>query len=522
MSKEENADSKGGNFLSRELVGNIPWALGSKLVLFIVSLLATRVIFRGLDDKDAFGIYRLCSLTAEYLLIVCSLGLNIAVMRFVPELQVKGSKPGLIRLLLRSTYAQAASVIPIALLLYLAKPYLDEFLFGRETNFLLFIVVIVLVGRLGRTFAETVLTSLFRMQAVSIMSLIYGVLWLGATAVVLKYYPTPSAALITQSVVLFAVASVGTFLVFRVIRGLDWQGSSEGIGLRRVLGISVPRQMTQISSLITQRYSEVFFLGFFFSPAVAGIYELGNWLPFALITFLPQSLQGLFTAGFAEAYSRDPKCLGRLVTTYYKVLILLVMPISAFGTFFATDALRVLIDDNVQEAGPIASAFFILHAMPLLSAPLALAIVTREKSMQMQPLLIMMIVANLFFDWMLIPRYGMVGACLAILATFLCTIPFRLYVTSKLVGGVNFPMAFFLKIVAVLFGLAYVFSLLVDAPGFFALSGLVVVYLVVYGGMLRGLRLLRHEDVVELREMGFSKLNRILNVFVAPEKNVSQ
>ncbi|MCF6285065.1 MAG: oligosaccharide flippase family protein [Candidatus Hydrogenedentes bacterium] len=514
---EQEGDDN-NKFLSRELVGSIPWAIGSRFVLFFVYLLASVVIVRGLG-KESYGVYRLCTNIAEYLLIICCLGLNTALMRFVPELRVMKSKAGLTRLLTKTALSQVAMLLPVGLLLYALKPYLDDWLFKGNSHFLLLFTMVVLAGRLGRTFSEDVLTALFRMRAVSILAVVYGVLWLGVTVVALKYYPSPHTALLSQAGALFFVAIWGAIVLIKLLRGLDWTESTEGIGMRRVLGIALPRQLNQAASLITQQYSEIFFIGYFFVPGTVAIYEMGNWLPFVLITFLPMAVHKLFTSGFAEAYSRNPDCLGRLVTSYYKALILLVIPVSAFGAFFATDAIRVLYGEEMIEAGPVASAFFIIHLLPLISIPLGVALVTKEKILHMQPLLIMMIVVNLTFDWIFISRYGVVGACIAIVATFALTIPIRLYVVSRLIGGIYFPLRFFLKLLGLLLGLAFLFSLLVSSPGFVVLAALTIAYLVTYVALLRGLRLIHPDDIAEIREMGFTRLNRVLDALVVRKKS---
>lgn len=512
-------EPKGNNkFFSRELMENVPWAVGSKCVLFFVYVAASVIIVRGLG-KESYGIYRLCGNIAEYLFFVCCLGLNTALMRFVPELRVKGSKAGLIRLLAKTVLAQAFMLLPVGAFLYFIKPYLDDWLFKGDSHLLLLFSLALVAGRLGRTFTEDVLTALFRMRAVSIMAVVYGVLWLGATVVALDHYPQqPAAALLAQAGALFIISIVAAAILLKLLRELDWNASNEGIGKRRVLGIALPRQFNEIASLVTQRYSEIFFIGYFFTPEIVAIYELGNWLPFVVITFLPLALHKLFTSGFAEAYSRDPNCLGRLISSYYKALIVIVMPISAFGAFFASDAIRILYGEEMIESGSVASAFFVIHALSLISIPLSQAIVTKEKVLHVQPLIVMMVVVNLTLDWLLIPEYEIVGACVAVVATFALTIPIRLYVVSRLIGGIYFPMTFFLKMTFVLFSLAFLFSLPVDSPNLLVLTGLTIAYGVAYLGLLRVLRLIHPNDVVEIREMGFAKLNRVLDLFVTAQQ----
>jgi O-antigen/teichoic acid export membrane protein len=519
MTDSDSKESKdGGQFLSREVLKSVPWVVGARLILFFVSFGVSIVIVNGLG-RELYGVYKLAMLAAEYSILVCSLGLNTALMRFIPELRVKKSRAGLIRLLFKSILAQSVMLVLLGILLYVLKPLIDTYFFKSDSHFLLTLVVLLALGRLGRAFCDDVMTAMFRMQAVSILAVIHGILLLSVVFAALKYNPTPAAAMVAQSVSVLVIAVCGAVILFRLLRGLDWHESHEGIGTKRVLGIAFPRQLTQMSSLITQRYSEVFFIGFFFTPEIVADYELGNWFPFILITFLPQSVQNLFTSGFAEAYSRDPRCLGRLVSTYFKTLILLVVPVSAFGAFFAPDIIPAIYGEEMAAAGQVASAFFVIHLLSLISTPLGVAIITKEKSMQMQPLLIMMIIVNLAFDWFLISRYGITGACIAVVATFAVTIPIRLYIVSRLIGGVFFPMRFFLKMLVVLFGLALGLHTLVDAPGFFGIAGLGIAYLIIYCLLLRWLRLIHSDDVAELRAMGFSKVNRVLALVVAPEKS---
>jgi O-antigen/teichoic acid export membrane protein len=142
----------------------------------------------------------------------------------------------------------------------------------------------------------------------------------------------------------------------------------------------------------------------------------------------------------------------------------------------------------------------------------------------MTPLLYMTIVVNLVLDYLLIPKYQILGATAAVVLTFALTIPIRLYVARKIIGGIYFPVSFFLRHAAVLFGGAWGLSLLAPhLDGIFApwlgtyasLPAIVflgLLFVALYLLALRYLHLFTHEDAVEFRKMNVARLDKLLNL----------
>ena len=509
---EGGQEAGGSGYFSREVLEGVPWALASKAFLFLAGFAGVAVVTRGLEDREKFGVLRLCTMTAEYLLLLSALGLNTAIARFVPELRVKENRRGLINLLSKIFVAQLCMFVVVSLVVYVFKENLDTWLFKQETHYLLLFTLLIVLGRLCKTLIEGTLVALFEIKTVAILAVIYSVLWVGLTAFFLSRSAEVQWVLIAQSSALFFVTVFGGVYVFRLIRSLDWHSSGPGIGRRRILAISVPRQMNQSATLLTQRYSEIALLAFFFGPEIMAIYEFGNYLPFTALTFFPMALHGLFTSGFADAYTRNPNCLGKLITSYYKVLMVMVLPVSAFGAFFATDLIVLIGGELMAPAGPVASAFFIINLLPMIAMPLSLAIVAKEKVLHMQPLTFLKILVNLTLDWLLIKEYGIWGACAAVALTFFITSPIRLYVASRLLGGIYFPGYFFARILVVLFVLAYLFSLVPIESVAVRIFGLGPAYMVVYLCLIRIFRLIKPDDIAELREFQFEKVNRLLEL----------
>jgi len=245
----------------------------------------------------------------------------------------------------------------------------------------------------------------------------------------------------------------GGALLARHVRGLAWKKNLPyGIGKRRTLKFSGTAMLSAILRMAMFKYSEIFFLAFAAGTTVAGVYDLGYSLPFTVVTFIPLALLSLFTAAFAEAYVKDRNCLGRLISSYYKLLIMVSLPVAVPGAFFSPAAYHIIYKGEMDEAGLIASAFCIVLLLPLISIPLSTALKAKEKAHNMLPMMMFQIAVNLFLDWLLIVNLhlGLWGGVGAVAGTFFLTIVPRLMVARRLIGGIYFPGRFFLRIVSAL------------------------------------------------------------------------
>jgi O-antigen/teichoic acid export membrane protein len=226
------------------------------------------------------------------------------------------------------------------------------------------------------------------------------------------------------------------------------------------------------------------------------------------------ALQTIFASGLAEAYVKDPDCLPRLVKSLYKVLILMSLPVAAFGVFFAPDAVVLFYGEEMAGAGWIASAFCIIHLLPLIAIPLSMAIGAREKVKEFLPLLYIRVVVNVLLDWILISRFGIPGAIAAIVLTFVLTFPLRLRYIRNFLGGFHFPAWFFIRFIVVcplVAGILWAVAPHGSHVWLFAAAG---IYFVVLALIFRFTPFIRHADVAELRSLNFSKLNRLLDLLV--------
>ncbi len=496
-----------------------------KLLLFFVYFGVSVLTVNGLG-KEKFGIYSLMINISGYLLVFCGLGLGTALMRFVPELATHKNHRGLVHLLWKSAVLQVvATGVSTALLLYFSAP-LQRLFHAEHIEYFRFYLMLAcgLVGLLLlKDFVATVFTSMFKVRTVALLSIVQGGVWLVALFVWLRTRPEVSTVFFVQMFSIGMVYAMGAMLLTRHVRGLPWQTLPYGIGKRRTLKFSSTAMLSAILRMVMFKYSEIFFLAAVGGMTMAGMYDLGYSLPFAIVTFIPLALIGLFTAAFAEAYVKDKNCLGRLISSYYKLLIMVSLPVAVAGAFFSPVAYHIIYKGEMDAAGRLASVFCIVLLFPLISIPLSTALRAKEKVHSMLPMMLIQIGINLFLDWFLIVnlRLGIWGGVGAVVGTFFLTIVPRLMVARRLIGGIYFPVGFFLRIVL---------AVVLEATAFFwgtrqirlferftnewinigLLFAVGIVFLLVFLLLVRYLRLVRQSDIADFQALEIPKLNKLL------------
>lgn len=516
-------EEQNDTFFSRQAIAGVPWMVVSKGILFFVYFAISVLLVRLLGDVQ-YGVYAICMNIAESAGILCSLGLVAALFRFVPELVVQKNLAGLKRLIWKSFALQGGAALLVTILFVSMKPLFDRW-FSIDFHHYLLLVGFVIMAGLLKSNVSAIETSLFRVKNVSIMSLIRGLMLVTLIAVGLALVPTVSMAISIHFVTGALVYIVGAVLLVRHIYSFDWRSPLYGIGKRRTMKFSGAIMSSTILRMMTMKYTEVFFLGLVVAPEIVGAYDLGYSLPPMVIFFIPDALHMLFTSGFAEAYSRDKNCLGRLIKAYYKMQIALTVPLAVFGFFFAASAVRLIYGGQMAMAGSIASAFCLIHLLSTVSAPLSMALKAKEKVMAAMPIMIFQIAVNLALDWWLIVhlKMGTTGAMIALTSALLITMPLRLVIIRRILGGIYFPVAYLLRMGVSLFALAGVFAwasnhwkLLelfeiqwLNLIILFALGGL---YMLIYITLIRLLRLIREEDVADFRALDIKQLNKIFDL----------
>ena len=516
---EENAiDQKssdlGEEFFSQKSLKSIWWLIISKLITFLIYFSVSVIVVRGLSPKE-YGTLSFFKSVASYLVALCALGLNISVLRFIPELMANNNLAGLKRLLSKTAILQFIAICCAGIVLASFSGQLSRW-FNFDFN-LYAIFALFLAGCLvTKCFFNDSLTALYQLKNVATISTLQAIIWIILISSVIYLRKGVKGVLLAEAISYLAVSAMGAMFLYRHISSLNMRSPTFGIGKSRVFFLSAPVLMESIMRSFTLQYTEIFFLGYYFCSEVVGFYDLGYSTTHMVITFLPLSVQTLFVASFAEAYAKDKTSLPNLVSGMFQILTVITVPIACFGICFAPYAISLIYGEDMSRAGPITSFFSAMHILPLINMPLSMAIIAREQYMRTLWLEVIFVVTNLILDFLLIKHFELYGAMAAVIGTFIITIPIQLTYIRKLIGGIYFPTGFFLRIFIPSIILSLLLFMIIRPTSILVLIGTVLLYGLLLLVVIKYLRLIRPDDTKRFRSIGLEKLNRIIDFFDSP------
>jgi len=496
---------------SEKIIDGVPWVVFSKSLLFIVYFLISVITVRYLG-ADQYGNYVLCKSIAEVLILICTLGMTSSYMRYIPELLLKHNKAGIQRLIIKASALQFVVVCMITLSLILGADVVAK-LFSTDFKGALVFTSILIFFELIKTNVNAILTACYKIKFLTLFSVIHGLSWLALLFSMIQINPTVSIALIAPSISYAIIYCIAALYIIRYLRSLRWKSPVTGIGRRRVLYHSGSLAFSTIIHLLMLKYTELFFLGLQHDSSIVGLYDLAYSIPLMVIVFIPAAVQDLFVSGFSDAYVKDNSCLPELIRAFYKLLIILTVPLAVFGFFFSPQLFQIIYGDEISEAGNIASIFCLLHLLPLVSVPLSMAIQAKEKVINMLPTLLLQLLVNLILDYLFIIQFnwGLWGALAAVFLTFVLTIPIRLWVVKRILGGVFIPLNFFLKILFISLFTAYVLQQIISPDSLPFIVLLAPFYFFSIFIILNSTSVLDQEDKKDFQRLMVGKPQKFLN-----------
>ncbi|KZZ42481.1 hypothetical protein A3758_21625 [Oleiphilus sp. HI0118] len=340
-----------------------------------------------------------------------------------------------------------------------------------------------------------------------------GIIWICALALLLNNDASVSNALSAQALSYGLIYLVAAGILWRYLKSLNWQSQNNVLSAKRVFNQSGSIALSTLVRLLMLKYTELFFLGGMTDAETVGMYDLAFSLPMMVIVFIPAAVHELFVSGVSEAYVKDPRCLPTLIKALYKILILIAVPIAVFGFMFAGEMLIYCYGEEVRGVYELTMAFCLLHLLPLISTPLSVGIQVREEVMRMFPTLMLQLTVNILLDYLLIVELnmGIWGAFTALILTFVLTIPIRLYLVSKILGGIYFPGAFFIRVLFVTLAVGYAIRVLLAPESLFSIAPLFFVYLVSTLAVLIKFRFINEADITDLDIFLRGKVHQVLS-----------
>ncbi|MFH0777905.1 MAG: oligosaccharide flippase family protein [Candidatus Eisenbacteria bacterium] len=395
---------------SRRVSVAMGWSVGAKLARVTIGIATSIVVVRSLGSYE-YGVLSIVRTILTFLAFICGLGLGQALLRFMPEFRVKGDLKGMKGLFAFVLIVQLAAWV-LFLALFVSRAGGIEALYRAPgLGFVLKVgVALILIDLVVLLLTQT-LTSFYDVRLLSIYTTMSLLVTLGLTVVFLKAGHGVVGVLVAAGVSggLLAVALLDR-CALHVRLGLN----PSFVGVKRVLRYSVPFAAIGLLNLITWRQSETLLLGYFRTPVEAGLFDLGYRIPQQALELVPGAVWPLLLATFAEVYSKRREALGDAVTSYYKLLFVLVAPVSIFGAAIAIPAISVLFGSEMADSGRLAQMFFLIFSVSFFSTPLSMALYVVELTWLNLVIYVCNAVVNVGLDLLLIPKYGLFGAVIPV------------------------------------------------------------------------------------------------------------
>jgi O-antigen/teichoic acid export membrane protein len=509
-SPEEAVADKSGkrDSTARKVSVAMGWSVGAKVIRLVIGVATSVVIVRGLGTYN-YGVLSIVRTILGFLALICGLGLGQALLRFMPELRVKRDVDGMKGLFAFVLIVQVVAWA-VFLVVFLSEAGRIEALYEPGMAFILKVgVALILIDLLGLLLSQT-LTSFYDVKLLSVYTTISLLVTLGLTVAFLRMgYGVMG--------VLVAAAISGAVLAVAL---LDRTALHVPLGLRpsfsdvgRILKYSLPFAAIGLLNLITWRQSETLFLGHFRTPIEAGLFDLGYRIPQQMLELVPGAVWPLLLATFSEVYSRRKQSLGDAISGYYKLLFVLVAPVSIFGAAISGSAVKILWGSEMASAGTLAQMFFLIFSVSFFSTPLSMALYVRELTWLNLIIYVCNATVNVGLDLVLIPRYGLYGAVVPVGLVILAS-PFVYYYTLRRMNlSYSIPWGFIRR--CYLASLPLV-SFFVFARHIGSVGNLVTICLLgvlVFWGSARLVRIFRDEEKALLAGLGPGLQSLVLGFF---------
>jgi len=477
--------------VSREVPGAMAWSLVAKVLVSLLAIGSNVLIVRGLGEY-AYGVYSIYLNIARFFSLGIGLGLAQAVLRFLPELRVRQDGRGTRQLLLRSLWLQLIGWAVVIVAAYLLRGWLSD-LQHADLSTILPLGAVLLVFENLWTLLTSVYTALRRMRWLTIASVAQK-----AALVALLLWLVRDGAEVRG--VIYVVAGsfcFGILLLAPRLRALmPWIRDAEGEGmpLKRTAGYALPIALGALINQVLWRSSETLVIGYFHDPAQVGFYNAAYNLGQMILEFVPLAIWPVVLATLSETDTHGGDGLRRGIRLYFRLLFVLVVPVSLTGFVFGGQAYDVLYGAPMAAGMPVCQAFFLVFMLGFFATPLRMALYVRERTIANLLIAAGGAALNVTLDLLLIPPLGIWGGVWAVAAALAASAIAQYVVSRRYVRGLAVPWSDLARVLAASAVVLPFWFVRTALRGPIAVGGAIALALLAQFLMMRALRVFGPEE----------------------------
>ena len=361
-----------------------------------------------LTPRD-YGIFEVLELSVSLLGMLLNMGITAALLRYYGAAQTEAEKRRIVGSIFLFTLATAAAVLGAGLLsakratlLLLGPGVPASYLLLSFTAFLIAYVANVPYTALrAREASGTVVT----VDTVTTIGLFALNIYLVAVAKLAVYGMLLGRLIVNCANVLVLVRWTRREL----FGGLDWAL------LRGIMKFGAPLVFSNLT-MFTLNFSDRFFLKHFDSLEVVGIYAVGYKFGYMLNFLIIQPFNMMWQARMYIVYRRADhrSVISRIFTFYSAVLIFAGLGMSVLGP----DLMRWMVDSRYTRGGGVIAVISLSYVLLGAAYYLQLGMFVTSRTGLVGVVSAVAAVWNLGANYVLIPRFGMMGAAWATVLGF--------------------------------------------------------------------------------------------------------
>jgi O-antigen/teichoic acid export membrane protein len=380
----------------------------------ICSALVVSVVVARTLGPDRFGLYSLVTSMVMFAYVFARLGINETVRRYVAELDAGGERPLATIVAGQALRNGLVTSGASAVLLAAAAPALATFFHRPELTTYILIGALTLVPIITAGIFRNVLRGVQQYRYFVRLNLITSPVWVVAcTAVVLRGGGIIGLLLVGLALELVHLVAFArwTFREVGVPRfGVRLPPLLQG----RLVRYNVAVGALMVLDLVVQKRSELIFLGRFNGPDQVAFYALPFSLTDRLGDLMPGALLGVLLPGLTYARgSADPEQFSQMFSEAVRWLAVLTLPVCLFGIPVAAGVVGILYGGAYSPAVPVLQILLVALLFTVLGQAASAALLGLESQRWLLKVTAAAAVLSLCLDFLLIPRWGAVGAALA-------------------------------------------------------------------------------------------------------------
>ena len=456
------------------------------MAAMIVSILLARTL-----GPDRFGLYALVTTMVTFTFLFARLGVGDTMRRYMAELDGRDQRR------LGGALAEwgfrigisAALVAAVALIL--AAGPLSGFFRRSELGGYLLIGAAGLLPMAATSVLRNVQRGLQHWRTLLWLNLATSPMWVAACALALWAGAGIAGVLVVG--IAIEIINVGVLALW-VRRDTGWPRERTPLpaDLRsRLVRYNLGLALLVVMNVIVWQRSELLFLGRFSGPQQVAFYAVPFGLTQRITDLLPGAVLGVLLPSLSFAYgATNPARFDEILSSAARYLAMLALPVCAFGIPLAGAAIWLLYGPAYLPAVPVLQILLASSVFGVAGQAASAALLGMEAQSWLLKTGLAAVALSLALDFLLIPRWGAIGAAIA---NGLTQASWAVAVTAPLWRRVSHAARQAVvrsSLLAVALGLLLVLTLLVGLP---ALAVLVLGSLAagLYVAALARLRLLR-------------------------------